>query len=238
MNRDVVKYMAMLAMLLNHIATIFLAPDTALHQIFIDLGYFTAPVMCYFLVEGYRYTRSKRQYGQRLLLFAAVSQIPFDMAFAKEGILQFQGFNMIFTLFLCFVLLESQERISNVSARGAAAAGLIVLSSFGDWGVLAPVYTLLFMQAYGSGEQTKKAFCIATGLFGLLNFMSRAETLSAAPNLMITAGNMAGVALAGICIVYFYNGKRMEKGKTFSKWFFYGFYPAHLLILGLIRIAA
>ena len=53
LNRDVIKYIAMLTMLLNHIAHVFLIRGTLLHEIFEDVGYFTAPVMCYFLVEGY-----------------------------------------------------------------------------------------------------------------------------------------------------------------------------------------
>ncbi len=50
-NRDVIKYIAMVTMLLNHIAHVFLTRGTVLHEVFEDVGYFTAPVMCYFLVE-------------------------------------------------------------------------------------------------------------------------------------------------------------------------------------------
>ena len=57
LNRDVIKYFAMFTMLLNHIANVFLAPGTALYDIFLNLGYFTAVTMCYFLVEGYQVQR-------------------------------------------------------------------------------------------------------------------------------------------------------------------------------------
>ena len=66
----------MAAMLLNHIAYIFL-PEGILFEIFLNLGYLTAVTMCYFLVEGYQYTHSKKKYLQRLVLFAFLSQIPY-----------------------------------------------------------------------------------------------------------------------------------------------------------------
>ena len=47
---------------------------------------------------------------------------------------------------------------------------------------------------------------------------------------------MSGPALAAIAICCFYNGQRATRGRTAAKWFFYIFYPAHLAVLGVIRI--
>ena len=80
LNRDVIKYLAMLAMLLNHISTIFMQSGDLLAEIFLDLGYFTAITMCYFLVEGFEYTHSKEKYAMRLFVFALLSQIPYSLA--------------------------------------------------------------------------------------------------------------------------------------------------------------
>ena len=41
--------------------------------------------MCWFLVEGYRYTRSVKKYAGRLLIFAVISQLPYYLAFAPES---------------------------------------------------------------------------------------------------------------------------------------------------------
>lgn len=46
------------------------------------------------------------------------------------------------------------------------------------------------------------------------------------------------VLVSGFVILYLYNGKRAVRGRTFYKWFFYAFYPTHLLILGLLRLLA
>ena len=63
LNRDQIKYIAVFTMLLNHVANIFLQPGTFACEALKDIGYFTAPVMCWFLVEGYRYTRSVKKYA-------------------------------------------------------------------------------------------------------------------------------------------------------------------------------
>ena len=103
MNRDQIKFLAIITMTCNHIANIFLTPGTLLFEIMIDIGYFTAITMCYFLVEGYGYTHDKKKYGERLLLFGVISFIPFCLAF---GMVQM---NMLCTLFLCFLILKVME---------------------------------------------------------------------------------------------------------------------------------
>ena len=236
LSRDGIKYIAMVTMLLNHISTIFMESGSVMAEVFLDIGYFTAPVMCYFLAEGYQYTHSKRKYGCRLALFALISEFPYCLAFTTEGVIEFAGMNMIFTLLLCFCILCVVDRVSGRLARVLAVAGLILLSSISDWALLARVFTLLFAWAGRSRQKTAAAFGIAVLLFGLLNYEGGVGRFPVGINLLYTLGCMAGVALAGIVIVCLYNGKRMKKGRQFSKWFFYLFYPVHLLVLGVIRV--
>lgn len=44
------------------------------------------------------------------------------------------------------------------------------------------------------------------------------------------------ILVSAFVILYLYNGRRAARGRTFYKWFFYAFYPAHLLVLGLLRL--
>lgn len=139
LNRDQIKYIAVILMALNHIASIFLKEGTVAFLLLRNLGYFTAPVMCYFLVEGYYYTHSRKQYGQRLLLFALLSQIPFQIAFGEGQSWRLVRGNMILTLFICFLILVClNER------HVLPAAALIFLTAFCDWGMSAPLMVILF----------------------------------------------------------------------------------------------
>lgn len=45
------------------------------------------------------------------------------------------------------------------------------------------------------------------------------------------------ILVSAFVILYLYNGRRAARGRTLYKWFFYAFYPAHLLVLGLLRLA-
>lgn len=232
LNRDAIKYIAMVTMLFNHISQIFMESGSFLSELFLDIGYFTAITMCYFLVEGFQYTHSKKNYVCRLLVFALLSEVPYFLAFSGNSAL----LNMLFTLLVCFCILLVMEKAFNRVWKIIFIVGLIGLSLFCDWALLAPIFTLLFVWANHSKEKTKAAFGISALLFGITNFIGGIERFSISTNIIYAVGSMIGIALSGVVILYLYNGKRMEKGKFFSKWFFYWFYPVHLLILGLIRI--
>ena len=100
LNRDQIKMLAVIAMTFNHIAHVLLSPGSVIYEVFQDIGYFTAITMCFFLLEGYRYTHSRKEYGKRLLIFALISEAPFLLAM---GYFQM---NVIFTLFICFLIFR------------------------------------------------------------------------------------------------------------------------------------
>jgi hypothetical protein len=231
LNRDVIKYIAMFTMLLNHIAHIFMT-EGSLYNLFVDIGYFTAPVMCYFLVEGYHYTRSKKKYAIRLLIFAIISQIPFSLAF------EFGNLNMIYTLFICFLILVAGEKIQNPLLCNVVKIALMLVTIIGDWALLAALCTILLEKAWGDKKKQIQSYWILYGLFVLMDMTGYLQDGSGMPLWQIiarTAASEIAVLCAGYVVCYLYNGKRMAHAKNFSKWFFYIFYPGHLLILWAIR---
>ena len=229
LNRDIIKYAAVFAMLLNHMAHVFLREGSLEYEICVAVGYFTAVTMCYFLVEGYQYTRSKKKYGQRLLLFAIISQVPYQAAL---GIRQL---NMLFTLLFCFLILVCLEYIQDSAERSVGVCLLAAATCICDWGGLAAAFTVLFAQAYGSRRKLLYAYGLDYLLFSLVSAAEYAKTLSWA--LAVPRGLLEGVGIlaSGVVIIFFYSGKRTGTGGRFSKWFFYVFYPMHLFALWVIN---
>ena len=153
LNRDVIKMIAMGTMLLNHVATVFMEPGTFLFELFVDIGYFTAITMCYFLVEGWHYTRSRRRYALRLFLFALLSQIPFSYAFSEDGSLRYSNLNMMFTLLFCFLIIWALKEIPDPGKSRAMAFFLTCCTAFCDWAFFAAVFTWLFVWACRKGRR-------------------------------------------------------------------------------------
>ena len=231
MNRDAIKMIAMFTMLLNHIANALLPAGQPLTNLFLYIGYFTAVTMCYFLVEGYGYTHSKRRYAERLLGFAVLAQFPYQLAFPGNGIAGFVQFNMLFTLLLCFLELLVLEKVKDPVLRTVCIVLLVCASLFCDWALLAPIFTLLFAWAKSDPARKKAAFAIAALLYGGMAWLGSGSLPDA-------IGCAVPILVSGAVILRLYNGQRAARHRTFYKWFFYLFYPAHLLVLGLIRVMA
>lgn len=237
LNRDVIKYIAMVTMLLNHIAHVFLTRGTAIHEIFEDVGYFTAPVMCYFLVEGYTYTRSKVRYGLRLLLFTVISQVPFYLALRMSVAGLPFTCNMFYTLFCSFLILAAREKIKNPMWRGAVCGILVFATIIGDWQIFAALLVYLLAENWGDKKRMMMnyaAIALIYCLFITRNYMWDDYGMPA--SLIHGLFGCLGIVAAGVTVLFLYNGKRAEHGRHFSKWFFYIFYPAHLLVLYLLSV--
>ncbi len=77
LNRDVVKYIAVFTMLLNHVAVIFLESGSIVYELLVSIGYFTAISMIYFLVEGIIIPIPRKRILEECLCLEASPRFPF-----------------------------------------------------------------------------------------------------------------------------------------------------------------
>ena len=226
MNRNILKYIAVIAMVIDHTALVFVGMDKPLGIAMRVIGRLTAPIMCYFLVEGYMHTRSKKKYALRLLVFAVISQVPFS--YLVTGRLFDSKLNMIFTLFFSFMMLLAFSEVKNAVLRVVFVVGLFWLCSKCDWGLVAPLWII----AFAVFRNNRNKLSVVYALICIFWIIRCTSVTVADGGLWYSVLWQAGT-LGFIPFIYLYNGES-GKGSRFSKWFFYIFYPAHILILAVI----
>ena len=127
------KLLAMLAMTADHIGAVFFPEIPLLRWI----GRLAMPVLCFFIGEGLRHTRSPRRYLLRLTGFALLSELPFDLAF--YGGIEWGHQNVYFTLALGLLALwaiQSRGMEGWLLALTAALAAELLGCDYGMYGVL------------------------------------------------------------------------------------------------------
>ncbi|WP_077612982.1 TraX family protein [Clostridium sp. Marseille-P2415] len=178
------------------------------------MGRLAFPIFCFLLVEGFCHTKDVKKYGARLLVFALISEIPFDLAlFDKWFNPGYQ--NVYFTLFLGLWVLYWYRKTMGQPVKQS----LVILAGCGasillkcDYNIIGIVMILLFYVFYENKRlQT---------LFG--GVMAAVESLEC-----------FGAAMLALIPIRMYNGTR---GKKNLKYFFYWFYPVHLLLLYILRL--
>lgn len=227
MNRNVLKIIAVISMLLDHVGRILLGNNL----VFRILGRIAFPLFAFFIAEGWKYTRSRKKYVLWLSAFALISQVPYALIF------KWYKFNIIFTFLyaiLMIVLIELLKKetkmpsivknllitISLVTLLGA----LILADVFGivDYGLIG---VLLILNFYFIKSKLK----YLTGALLIALFAIRIVLFDG-----VLFENFIGLfALISIALLLFYNGK---KGSLNLKYFFYVFYPAHLMVLWIISL--
>lgn len=236
------KLIAMLTMLVDHVGAVFFPGEIAFRLV----GRLAFPLFCFCVAEGMANTRSRSKYLSRLVIFAFLSEVPFDLALHGEWF-DITHQNVIFTFVFAVLgiwLYEKPQLISGLIRRMEK-----------DSSTYAYQYADQVVNLFALAACAGLAFAFRTDYdaFGVLLvylfYFSRSQKpyvragLSAAA--MIAYGALSSItgdgfsvfylmcwvcAAASAILVALYNGKRGPN----LKWLFYAFYPVHLLIIGLL----
>ncbi len=230
------KMIAIFAMLIDHIAWAFVPTGTVWGQIMHIIGRITAPIMSYFISEGFYHTRNIKKYALRLGIFAIISHVPYyyfmngelPISFANEFQFKIQT-SVMYTLFLGLVslIVWNSEKI-NKTLKATLITLICIIAIPGDWSFITVLWILFFGIYHGDFKtQISKFITISVPIIisPFLMFFSKNEN-------WYTQIFHIGIFLA-IPLLKNYNGE--HGGGKNSKWIFYIFYPLHLLILGLIK---
>lgn len=177
------------------------------------VGRLAFPIFAFFLVEGFCHSKNKTEYGLRLFGFACLTEIVFDLAvFDQWCYLSYQ--NVMFTLLIGFLTLwgiqKSRQKwwLRTLCAAAGCMAAFLLKTDYGAMGVMLMILLYWFR---GSGIQ------LIAGAFGAA----------------IESASSWGISSLAFIGLAFYRGKR---GAWPEKYFFYLFYPCHLLLLYLVRL--
>ena len=217
------KMIAIVTMLIDHTGAI-LFPDLLVLRM---IGRVAFPIFAFLLVEGYFHTKDVGKYLLRLGVFALISEIPFDWAlFHNPFYVWYQNifFTLCIGLLAIWVFDQSKDKNPNLAWLSLGAACLVSLVLGVDYNLLGIMSIFFFYRYHGDQVKALRSVALLHLIYGLLGSGLMEGSFSLAGGLQ---------ALAGLSMVflYKYNG---EKGKA-PKYLFYGFYPVHLLILGLMN---
>lgn len=217
------KYIAFLSMLIDHVNKALIYPNlnggtmNIVSDLFDILGKIAFPIFIFLLVEGFFKTRSRWKYLLMLLIFAVISEIPFDM-FTTATFFQPYWNNIMFTLAMVLVMIWVIDILKE--KMETLPKGLWYLLSF----LIVAVMCYLAMKASVDYEYHAM-------LIGYFYYIFHQRPAFAIPFNVLSMYKELW-ALLGYGFVLTYNGERGRQYKIVN----YLFYPVHLLILGILRM--
>jgi len=232
-NGNQLKLIAIIAMTIDHL-TWTLAPgySTEWWVLLCHLaGRLTAPIMWFFIVEGWHYTHDVRKYTLRLFLLALVSHFAYNFCFGipmlpfRDGSF-FNQTSVAWSLAWGLVLLRIHSNEKTASWLKFVLTILICLASFpSDWSCVASMAILYMGVSRGDFKKQMVWLMVWSAVYALVYFLF--------------LDRLYGLLQLGTCLTIpllrRYNGQR-GRWKGMGK-LFYVYYPLHLALLGLLRTA-
>jgi hypothetical protein len=225
MNAFSLKIIALTAMFIDHIGAVLVPYNTRAYWICRIIGRIAFPIFCFLLVEGFYHTKDVKKYLRRLGIFALISELPFDLLFSLGyGFSSlFKQQNVFFTLFLGLLVLYlmsisetkygkntfKSNLLSSLAIIAGCAAALLLAADYSFMGILLIVTFYIF----------RSSKYILTMAVVMVTYFSGYP--------------IEVLAVISMIFILRYNG---NKGPQGNKYFYYAFYPVHMLCIYFISL--
>lgn len=241
LDSNMIKVIAIIVMTIDHI-TWMIYPGypkeivpIALHII----GRITCPVMCYFIAEGYHYTKDINKYTKRLFVFAFISH--FAYVFASMDFVDWKSFipfyygnilnqtSVMWSLAWGLVMLRVVN--SNKVKSNMMKIMFIILICFisfpSDWSCVASLCILAFGTNRGNLKNQMSWMIFYVSIYAMVYFFAIDKIY----------GLLQMAVVLSVPIIMIYNGKRGKNQRinNIMKWLFYLYYPVHLFVIGWMQ---
>ena len=240
LNSNALKIIAIVAMTIDHIAWLVFPGynDGIIPVVLHIIGRLTCPIMCYFIAEGYHYTKNINQYTLRLFAFSFISH--FAYIFASSSFIDWKSFipfyygdifnqtSVMWPLAWGLVMLRvvNSERINSI-IKVLLVLLICVITFPSDWSCIASLCILAIGTNRESFRKQMLWMVFYVGIYSVVYFF--------------TLDKLYGIIQMGVVfsipLIMMYNGQRgrSQRINRFMKWLFYIYYPLHLFIIGCIQ---
>ena len=204
------------------------------------IGRIAFPIFAFLIVEGYFHTKNLKKYVGRLLLFAVLSEIPFNLAMGSRLFYPIHQ-NVLWSFLISLGLIHWNEKVKEkklwlrcltacATLLIGAAVGLVTMVDYYHAGILTVLAFYFFrgkkwwcyvgqlLCLWYINVEMLGGFGYEVQLFGQTRFLMR-----------------QGFALLALIPIWLYRGKQGYHSK-WLQYVYYGFYPLHLPILGIIKV--
>ena len=205
------------------------------------IGRISFPMFAFMIVEGYFHTSNLKNYVKRLLIFALISEIPFNLAMGSSVFYPIHQ-NVLWSFLISIGLIHWNEKAKKTGKNWKQVAigcvtiilgyilGLLTMVDFYHAGILMVLVFYFFRQKkwwsyigqvvclWYINAELLGGYGYEIQLFGETYFLQR-QTF----------------AMLALIPIWLYRGRQGYHSKLF-KYICYGFYPVHLLVLGMIKI--
>ena len=240
LNSNWIKIIAIIVMTIDHIAWLMFPGYSSdiIPIVMHIIGRITCPIMCYFIAEGYHYTKDITKYTRRLFLFALISH--FAYVFFSANFIDWKSFipfyygeilnqtSVMWSLAWGLVMLRiaNSEKIKdNMKPVFIVLICLITFPS--DWSCIASLCILAFGTNRGNFKKQMLWMVFYVAIYSTVYFFALDKIY----------GLMQMAVVLAIPVIMMYNGKRgcNQRINNTMKWLFYIYYPLHLFVIGWIH---